>query len=108
MQKSKIETFLGFCIKAKKISLGFNSAETIKKDAYLILLCNSSSENAKKQAFKLKEKLNCELMICYNLLLQDVVLKENCKLAVIRDKNLAQAIIKAEDVNFKIYRGGNI
>ena len=49
--RGKAETFIGFAIRSNKYRTGQNTCETLKK-AYLFLLCNTASENAKKQAIK--------------------------------------------------------
>lgn len=54
--KSKAESYIGFCIKAGKLTCGFNAIELQKKDIYLLLLCSTAAENAKKRC-KIAEKI---------------------------------------------------
>ena len=85
--------------------MGTNSISTIKK-AFLIIVCNSASDGTKKIAESYARKFNCPLMLS-NPLLEDVVLKTNCKMVAITDKNLAKAIIENQNENFSISSGGN-
>ena len=85
--------------------MGTNSIATIKK-AFLIIVCNSASDGTKKVAASYAHKFNCPLMVS-NPLLEDVVLKTNCIMISITDKNLAKAIIENQNENFSISSGGN-
>ena len=58
MLKSKAESYIGFCIKAGKLTCGFNAIEEQKKDIYLLLLCDTASENAKKKRFKTQRTIS--------------------------------------------------
>ncbi len=105
MSKSKIETYLGFCIKARKIALGAGAIETLKKGVCLIIVCSSASENCFKLALKYKKAHSCPLMIC-NCGLENAVHKPDCKLAAVRDISLANAIIANACEEYEIYAGG--
>ncbi len=106
MQRSKAESYIGFCIKAGKLTCGFNAVEQQKKDVFLLLLCHTATENAQKSALKLKNRFGCEMLVSCGRTLEEITGKVNCKLAAVRDHNLARAILRAEDENFKIYSGG--
>lgn len=108
MQRSKAEAYIGFCIRAGKLTCGFNAIETLKRDVYLLLLCGTASENAVKSAVKLQQKFQCEMIVLKGRKLEDVVGKANCRLAAVRDKNLAKAILSVTDEIFTNYSGGNI
>ncbi|MBQ7408323.1 MAG: hypothetical protein IJW13_03520 [Clostridia bacterium] len=103
--RSKIETFIGFSIKARALITGTNSIGTLKK-AYLVLLCDTASDNAKKIAQSYSNKFGCPLMIC-KIPLEQLTGKENCKMAAITDVNLAKAVLDNQDGNFSVSSGGN-
>ena len=105
VNRSKIETFIGFAIRARAFVSGSNSIATVKK-AYLVLLCASSAENTKKLAQKYCNKFHCDLVLTHKPL-EDLCNKTNCKIAVITDKNLANAVLMNKDENFSVYSGGN-
>ena len=103
--RSKIETFIGFAIRARAFVSGSNSIATVKK-AYLLLLCESASDNTKKLAQKYCKKLRCDVVLTH-IPLEELCGKQNCKMAVITDKNLANAVLVNKDENFSVYSGGN-
>ena len=107
LQRSKAESYVGFCIKAGKLTCGFNAVEQTKKDVFLLLLCESASENAKKSARALMARFGCRMLLCKSGRLEALTGRPNCKLAAVRDKNLANAILSATDDHFREYAGGN-
>ncbi len=108
MPKSKAESYIGFCIKAGKLTCGFNAVESLKKGVYLLLLCDTASENGKKSAEKLRKRFGCEMLLFCGKTLADVTGREGCKLAAVREQNLAKAILSVEDENIRKYSGGII
>ena len=108
MPKSKAESYIGFCIKAGKLTCGFNAVESLKKEVYLLLLCDTASANGKKSAKKLQKRFGCEMLLFCGKTLEEVTGKTGCKLAAVREQNLAKAILSVEDENFRKYSGGII
>lgn len=103
-KKSKVETFIGFSVKARALVYGSDAVDRLKK-AYLILLCGSAAENTKKLAGSVSKRIGCPLMVCKKPL-QDVCNKTNCKIAAVTDKNLATAMIDNSDEYFSVCLGG--
>ena len=48
MQRNKADAYVGLCRKAGKLTCGFNAVEVQRGGVYLLLLCHTASENAKK------------------------------------------------------------
>ncbi len=94
-KRSKAETFIGFAVKARKLVTGSDSVKRLKK-AYLVLVCNSAAENAKKLAQNLSAKFSCPLLEC-KIPLENLCNKSNCKIAAVTDTSLAKAIIDNRD-----------
>lgn len=88
MAQSKVRSYIGFCIKARKITLGANAIGTLSSGVYLLILDKNAAKNSLRFALKYKRKFDCPLILC-NEKLEDVVCKKECKLAAIRDRNLA-------------------
>ena len=95
MQRSKIETYLGFARRAGKLTLGVQAAGTVKKDAYLLVADESVAPNNRKEIEKLQRKFSCPLVFTKGL--EDMTGKANCKLVLVRDEHLAAAILEAEN-----------
>lgn len=105
MVKNKVETYIGFCVKAGKILLGSGSVDTARKGIYLVLICSSASENTFKLALKYKNRFSCPLIICKSGL-ENAVHKPNCKIAAIKDAGLARAIIDNAGGDYELYAQG--
>lgn len=95
MERSKTETYLGFAKRAGKLTLGVQAAATAKRGAYLLVADESVAPNNRKEIEKLQRKFGCPLVFVKNL--EDMTGKSQCKLALVRDKNLADAIYKEEN-----------
>lgn len=105
MAQSKVRTYIGFCIKARKISLGATAIGTLKGGVHLLIMDANAAKNSQRFALKFKNKFACPLLICKEDL-SDVVNKPECKLAAISDKSLADAILNSGDINYELYTGG--
>lgn len=99
---SKVEAYLGFCLRARKIALGSGTIDTLKKGVFLIIVCSTASENTFKLAIKYKNRFSCPLMVCKTGL-ENAVHKNGCKLAAVRDGSLANAILNNADGDYEIY-----
>lgn len=105
MSKSKVEAYLGFCVKARKITIGSGAIENLKKDVYLVVVCSTGSQNCFKLALKYKNRFSCPLVIC-KCGLENALHKQGCKLAAVSDKGLAEAIIAEACEEYELYAGG--
>ena len=93
MENNRLRTFVGFSIKKRAVRIGTNAANTLKR-AELLLVCHTASDNAFKEAVKLKKKFHCP-MIRTEETLESLTGKENAKIMAITDKALAKAIIES-------------
>ena len=105
MAKSKVETYIGFCIKSGKITFGSGAVDTLKSDVYLILLSADAAQNTRKLAVKFKNRHKCPLLICHGDF-ERIVNRAGCKIAAVRDRGLAKAITENTDSDYEIYAGG--
>ncbi|MBD5584560.1 MAG: hypothetical protein HDQ88_05715 [Clostridia bacterium] len=107
MANSKIETFIGFCIKSSKITYGSGAIATLRQGVQLIILDGASAKNSKRLALKYANRFSCPLLICKTEF-ERIVNKEGCKLCAVRDGELAKAILANLDDNYELYAGGSI
>lgn len=106
MAKSKIESYVGFCLRSRKIALGSGAISTLKGGVHLIIMDGTAAKNSQKLALKFKNGFSCPLVICKSGF-ETVVNKSGCKIAAIRDLELAKAILANLDETFELYSGGN-
>ena len=85
--------------------MGVNAVATLK-NAEILMLCHTASENTKKDAVKLSKKLNAKLLVLNEVLLESVVYKDKCKLVAVTDNALAKAILNSGDSRFCEYQEG--
>ena len=104
MQRSKIESYIGFAKKSGNLRAGVNAILALKK-ADLLVICSSASENTRKEAMKLAAKFGCPL-IESEIPVEKLAGKENCKLLAVTESNLAKAVLDNIDENFTIKSGG--
>ncbi|MBQ7913229.1 MAG: hypothetical protein IJ308_05785 [Clostridia bacterium] len=106
---NKIETYLGFCIRARKIIFGVEMIERQKKGVKLLMADGAIGKNSFKPAVQAHEKFGCPLIMTDGGLLGELLHRPAVKAIAITDENLAAAIV-AEAKNqseFTFYSGGN-
>lgn len=92
MNGNKIEAYLGFALRAGKVSIGLNSIETLKKGVCCLLLDGAAAKNSQKEARKLRARFSCPLLVVEDLGV--LAKREGCKVIAIKDASLADAILK--------------
>lgn len=107
MAKGKIETYIGFCIRAGKITLGSGAIATLRGGVYLIILDGNAAKNSKRLALKFKNRFACPLVTC-GAGFAEAVNKQDCRIAAIRDKELAKAILSNLNENYVLTDESNI
>ncbi|MBQ3235630.1 MAG: hypothetical protein IJA97_05685 [Clostridia bacterium] len=103
MEKSKPLTFIGFAIRARKVRAGTNAIATLKGGVTVLIICESASENAFKEAIKLSKKFNAPLVVSKTYKVEDLIKKQHCKLLAIQDESLGNAILQNLDNHFQEY-----
>ncbi len=109
MQKNKMETYLGFCIRARKIIFGVEMIERQKKGVCLLIADGAIGKNSLKATVQAKEKFGCPLMLTDENLLGEMLHRPAVKAVAITDGNLAAAMLAAAEnqSQFTFYSGGN-
>lgn len=109
MAKSKVETYLGFCVRAGKIVYGVDNVENARKGVYLLIADEALGASSLKIVIKAQEKLACPLLIAKQGALSEFLHRPTVKTVAIKEKNLAAAILSAlaEEPQLKLYSGGN-
>ncbi len=109
MEKSKIETYLGFCIRAGKIIFGTEMISRQKKKIKLLIFDGGMGANSLKIMIKAQETHACPLLTTETGALGEFVHKPAVKAVAVTDESLASAILSVVDKETKIkfYSGGN-
>ena len=108
METNKIVTYLGFCIRARKIVFGAEEVEQKKKGIFLIVADENLGTSSQKLIHRAVEKFACPLLMAKAGTLGERLHRIGVKAVGITDKNLADAIVAetANDTQFKLYSGG--
>ncbi len=109
MEKSKVETYLGFCIRARKIIFGTEMLSRQKKGVKLLVMDGGIGANSLKIVIKAQETLGCPLVQTESGMLGKWLCRPAVKAVGITDESLAGAILSVLDSEqkIKLYSGGN-
>lgn len=103
VQKDKVDSLLGFAVKAGKLLYGSDTLETARKAVYLIVMCGTTAENTRKKVLELAAKKNIPVLEAQNAL-QDTVTRCNCKVIAITDRQMANAMQEYAGQNYRLIR----
>lgn len=98
----KIETLIGFAIRANKIIYGIDNIEILRKKRYLIVVCNSLSERTLKRVMSAAQERKIPVIRVKHKLLEDVVHKTQCKVIAVKDNQMSTAIMKYINENYEV------
>ena len=109
MEKGKIETYIGFCIRSRKIIFGAETIEKQKKGVYLLIIDGAIGKNSLTPMGRTPERIGCPLYITDEGALAAWVHRPAVKAVAITDDNLASAILKnvEGEPKMKLYSGGD-
>lgn len=105
MAQSKVMSYIGFCKKSNKITLGSGAIGALSGGVYLLIVDKKAAKNSMRYAVKYKNKFNCPLLVCGNDF-EEITLKPECRLVAIRDKSLADAILNSGESGYELYTEG--
>lgn len=89
--KNKIETLLGFAVKARKIIYGWDNIEK-RRGIHLIICDTNLSENTLKKIIRDSNE-KTPVIISHNSL-ENIIYKQGVKVIAVTDKQMSEAIIK--------------
>lgn len=109
MIKSKLETYLGFCVRSRKIIFGVEMISRQKKGVKLLLCDDGMGASSLKIIKNAQTALRCPLWMVESGVLGEILHRPAVKVVAITDEHLSAAILSvvAEKPQFKLYSGGN-
>ncbi len=93
---NKIKTYVGFAFKAGKCVLGVDNILNVKRPM-LILYSSDLSENSAKKAIAHASTISSQIIKLENF--NAISPREGCKALGVKDKSLADAIIKQLNID---------
>ena len=100
MAKDKIETLVGFAVKASKLIYGVDNIVGGRRKS-LVLMCKSTAENTKKSVIDFCNQTGTDLIITEKPL-EDIVFRKNCKVIALKDTQMANAVKKNINENYTL------
>ncbi len=97
MAENKLASYLGLARRAGKLTLGVNAVAACKGDVFVLVADEAASDNTKKEIEKLKRRHGCPVV--WTQRLETLTGKAECKLTAVREKNLADAILRVGEGN---------
>ena len=99
----KIVSYIGFAIRARKVKLGVNAADSAKVGTIkLLVLCSTAAKNTVKEAVSLSKKHGAKIVLSKLFTVEEITHKEKCKLIAVLDKELSGAILNNLNEHFVI------
>ena len=92
MKVDKVKTYLGFAIRSGKVIFGVDKLFDSKKKVQLILICSTQNEKVTNKVVRYAKNENIPYIKLKDLVLGEMVSRDNCKVIGILDINLAQAV----------------
>jgi len=89
---NKIISYLGFAQKSNNCIMGQTALKKNKKKLFLIIVCNTASDNLKNLAKNLANKHECEFVVS-KVELKNLIKFDDIKILGLTDENLSKAII---------------
>lgn len=92
----KIISYLGFAKKSNNMVLGQTPLKYCTKKLYLIMVCNTASENLKNLANNIAKKHDCSVIVTSEPL-SNLINVNDIKIIGLTDINLSEAIINNKE-----------
>ena len=92
MKIGKVKSYLGFAIRSGKVIFGVDKLFESKKRAQLILICSAQNDKVTNKVVRYAKTENIPCIKLKDLVLGELVSRDNCKVIGILDLNLAQAV----------------
>lgn len=98
---NKIKTYLGFAVKARKLTYGIDALERNMRGVKLLLVSKTAAQNSYDKALLMASRAQKPVLVVDDL--SETLHRPGCKVAGLSDTSLAGAIIKnAENEGYQL------
>ena len=94
MEIKKISSYIAFSIRSGKIIFGVDKLFVSKKIPLLVIICSTQNEKVTNKIIRFCSDNNIKYIKLKDLVLADMIGRDNCKVVGLLDYNLASAVIK--------------
>ena len=108
MEQNKLQSYLGFCIRARKIVYGAEDVESKKRNVFLLIMDEELGKSSLILMVKAQERFSCPLLVAKAGVLGEYLHRPAVKATAITDKHLAKAVCDTalSGEFFRLYSGG--
>ena len=93
MDKKKISSYLMFSIRSGKIIFGVDKLFVSKKMPCVVLICSTQNEKVSNKVINFCNTNRIKVIKLKDLILSELIGRDNCKVVGLLDFNLANAVI---------------
>lgn len=98
MKENKLKAYLGFAIKSNNIVFGYDKLFENKKNPKFVIICSSLNEKNTNKIIEFCDKFKIRYTKLCDLVLGDLISRDNCKVIGVCDDGLADVICKELDM----------
>ena len=93
MRIDKVKSYLGFSIRSGKVIFGSDKLFESKKIPALVVICSTQNEKVSSKVIRFCNNNKVKVVKLENIVLAELIARDNCKVIGILDNSLAKAII---------------
>ena len=94
MRIEKIKSYLGFAIRSGKVLFGSDKLFESKKLPKFVMICSTQNEKVTGKVLRFCKSNNICAIKLDELVLSELIVRDNCKVISILDTSLADVLIK--------------
>lgn len=94
MEIKKVSSYIAFSIRSGKIIFGVDKLFQSKKMPLLVIICSTQNDKVSNKIIRFCNINNVKVIKLKDLVLADMIGRDNCKVVGLLDYNLATAVIK--------------
>jgi len=89
----KIKSYLAFSVRSGKIIFGVDKLFVSKKIPYVVLICSTQNDKVSNKIIRFCNENKIKVIKLNDLILGDLIGRDNCKVVGLLDYNLSKAIM---------------
>lgn len=94
MRIDKIKSYLGFSIRSGKVIFGSDKLFESSKKPRIVIICSTQNDKVTNKVIRFCEEYDVKYYKLQNLVLGELIGRDNCKVIGVLDKSLSKAIIE--------------
>ena len=93
MEINKVKSYISFSIRSGKIIFGVDKLFESKKMPILVMICSTQNDKVTNKVIRFCNDNSIKYIKLQNIVLSEIISRDNCKVIGLTDINLANAIM---------------